>query len=63
MAAKKKPSPRMPRRPAPTYQESPLRRGVRKGMEEIERRVVQPGKNIRNTIEEGVRKIKRHVGR
>lgn len=53
---------RVERKPSPSYGPSPLKKAGRKIREDLERGTQQI-RNIRNTVTESVRKIKKHVGR
>jgi hypothetical protein len=52
----------MPRRTTPATKPSPLKKGIKSVNEALEN-FGQQGRNIQSTLVEGVRKIKRSVGR
>lgn len=53
---------RVERKPSPSYGPSPLKKAARRVRETVEN-ISQQGRNIANTVSEGARKIKRHVGK
>lgn len=53
---------RVERKPSPSYGPSPLKKAARRVRETAEN-IGQRARNVSNTVSEGVRKIKKHVGR
>lgn len=53
---------RVERKPSPNYGPSAGKKAIRRVRETVEN-ISQQGRNIANTVSEGARKIRKHVGR